>query len=350
MHATIHQVADAAGVSISTVSRALSGRGRVAERTRRRVARLAHELGYHPNDLARSLLAQSTQTIAVVVPSITNPFFPELVEGIERVAAARGHLLLLCDSADDHDRVWRDLAALRRRRVDGMILVGPTLDPGRLAAVTRGVPVVTVDRGVPLAEVSVVTSDHAHGSRLAVDHLVGLGHRRIALFRGSRGATVSRSREQGFWDAMAAHGLSVDERLVLNSGFTEDEGAAAADRLLAGPAPTAVVAANDLNAIGAIAAFERAGVRVPADMSVVGFDDIHLARYVRPRLTTIHQDIRGLGARAAELLIDDLLGEAEPERRHEELAVRLVIRESTGPAPSSPQQPRDQQAEEGSES
>ncbi len=334
MRTTIHEVARAAGVSIATVSRALNGTGRIAKATRSRVLRAAQDLGYQPNDLARSLLAKSTQTIAVIVPDITNPFFPELIKGIEQVACARGHLVLLSDSADDQIRLWQDLAALRRKQVDGIIFAGARLSPDRIAAVTAGLPVVTVDRETQLATASVVQSDHRAGARLATEHLISLGHHRIAHLAGPDGLTVTAARLAGYRQALAAAGIPEEDDLVVPGGFLEEDGFRAARELLArGTGCTAVFAANDLSAIGALAAVEEAGLRVPADISVIGFDDIHLAGYIRPRLSTVRQDVVRLGARAAEVLIDHLLAEGPSRLVQETIAVDLVVRESTGPAP-----------------
>lgn len=334
MRTTIHEVAQAAGVSIATVSRALNGRGRISKATRLRVLQTAQDLGYQPNDLARSLLAKTTQTIAVIVPDITNPFFPELIKGIEQVACARGHLVLLCDSADDKIRVWKDLAALRRKQVDGIILVGARLSADRIAAVTAGLPVVTVDRDVQLSSASVVQSDHRSGAALATDYLLALGHRRIAYLTGTPGLTVTALRLAGYEAALAQAGLLVDQSLVVSAGFLEEEGHQAARELLSRATDfTAVLAANDLSAIGALAALEEAGLRVPADVSVMGFDDIHLASYIRPRLSTVRQHIFRLGARAAEVLIDQLVTVGSTQIVHETMEVELVVRESTAPPP-----------------
>lgn len=334
MATTIHEVARAAGVSISTVSRALNGGGRVSRATRQRVAGIADDLGYQPNDLARSLLAKTTQVIALVLPDITNPFFPELVRGIETVAGGHGHLVLLCDSADDEAKTWKDLAALRRKQVDGIILAGARLSAARLAAVTAGVPVVTVDREVALADASVVQGDHRGGARAATEHLLALGHRRIAHISGPSGLSVAAARRAGYQEALAAAGAPIDERLVVEGDFLEQGGYSAVHALTrAGAEFTAVFGANDLTAMGAIAALEEHGRSVPGDVSVVGFDDIHLASYIRPRLTTVRQDIRRLGTRAAEILIDRLgSGDGQPPIQ-ETLPVRLVVRESTAPPP-----------------
>jgi LacI family transcriptional regulator len=330
---TIHDVARAAGVSTSTVSRALTGTGRVSTATRQRVVEIAEAMGYQPNDLARSLLAKRTQTIAVIVPDITNPFFPELVMGIETVATARGHLVLLCNSASEAT-TWQDLAALRRKQVDGIILIGARLSPDRLATATAGIPVVTVDREVPLAGASVVQSAHRAGALAATEHLLGLGHRAIAHVTGPAWLNVARLRRLGYQDALAAAGLAADERLIVEGDFLEAGGYAAACELIRrGTEFTAVFATNDLMAIGVLAALEEHGRPVPGQVSVIGFDDIHLASYIRPRLTTVRQHILELGKRAAEILIDRLGSTGTEPPAQETMPVELVIRESTAAVP-----------------
>lgn len=332
MQITIRHVAKAAGVSITTVSRAINGTGRISNTTRRRVLQYAQDLGYQPNELARSLVGKSTQTIAVIVPDITNPFFPELIKGIETVAGAREYLVLLCDSADDPIKAWTDLAALRRKQVDGIILAGVRLDGNRLAAVTSGLPVVTVDREVQLPGASVVQSDHRKGAAMATQHLLDLGHRRVAHITGTPGLDVAEARRAGYAEVLELAGVGLDEALVMPGGFLEEDGYQAANELIRRNVDfTAVFAANDLSAIGALAAFEEQGLRVPSDVSVVGFDDIHLASYIRPRLTTVRQHICQLGARATEILIDQLWNDDPAEARHETLPVDLVVRDSTAP-------------------
>lgn len=329
MVTTIHDVARAAGVSTSTVSRALTGSGRVSAKTRQRVAQIADELGYQPNDLARSLLAKRSQTIAVLVPDITNPFFPELVMGIQHVAAANGHLVLLCNSASE-DSTWRDLAALRRRQVDGIILIGAQLSAQRLAAVTAGISVVTVDRDVPLPGASVVQSDHRAGAAAATRHLIELGHRSIAHVAGPSWLNVAQLRRRGYADALADAGVPADGQLVAEGDFLETGGYAGTHELIRrGVEFTAVFAANDLMAIGVLAALEEHRLSVPNQVSVIGFDDIHLASYIRPRLTTVRQDIYRLATRAAEILIGRLEAVGATEPIQETFATELVVREST---------------------
>jgi LacI family transcriptional regulator, galactose operon repressor len=328
---TVHDVARRAGVSIATVSRALNGRGRISEQTREHVLGVVRELGYLPNDLARGLVGMATQTIALLLPDITNPYFPELVKGVQTVADERGHLLLLCHNAGDERKAVADVEMLRRKKVDGLLLVAGALGRSHaLAEATKGIPTVAMDRSVPCLPADLVTVDHRRGARLATEHLVELGHRHIAHLSGPPNVTSSRERRAGWRQAMRKAGLA--PTLVEEGDFSEDSGYAAARRLLDSEADcTAVFAANDLSAIGLLRAFTEAGIRVPRDVSVVGFDGIHLTRYTTPRLTTVAQPIYELGRTAAELLLDR--HDPQQEQRTVVLGTTLEVRESTAPPP-----------------
>lgn len=333
---TVHDVARHAGVSIATVSRALNDRSRVSVETRERVLRVARSLGYQPNDLARSLAGMATQTIALLLPDITNPFFPELVKGVQTLADEHGHLLLLCHNADDGGKARADIGMLRRKKVDGILLVAGTLRTKGIAQATCGVPTVVLDRHVPGLRSDLVTVDHRAGAKLAVEYLVELGHRRIVHVTGPSGVSSSKERHAGYEDALRAVGVEPDPELVVPGDFLEDGGYAAGRSLLQrGIEFTAAFAANDLSAIGLLTSLTEAGLRVPADVSVVGFDGVHLTAYTAPPLTTVAQPVYDLGRRAAELLLDRLAsGQAAgdvPNPQTVVLDTTLVVRKSTGP-------------------
>ncbi|MFC7546765.1 substrate-binding domain-containing protein [Plantactinospora sp. GCM10030261] len=332
---TVYDVAQRAGVSIATVSRALNDRSRISAQTRQRVLAVAAELGYQPNDVARSLVGKATQTIALLLPDIANPFFPELVKGVQTVADQRGHLLLLCPNADDEEKAISDLALLRRKQVDGIILVTGALSGERFAPAAAGLPVVLMDRAIAVPHASLVAVDHRAGARLATEHLLALGHRRIAHLAGPANLPVTAERQAGWADALRAAGVDPDDCPVLPGDFQED-GGWAAGRTLIGQRDrfTAVFAANDLSAIGLLAAFTDAGVRVPAEVSVVGFDGIHLSAYITPKLTTVAQPIFELGQRAAEVLLDRIAGNATPTDPII-LTTTLIAGGSTAPPPGS---------------
>jgi DNA-binding LacI/PurR family transcriptional regulator len=328
----VHDVARRAGVSIATVSRALNGRERISPETRARVLEVAKALGYQPNDLARGLAGMGTRTIALLLPDITNPFFPELVKGVQTLADERGHLLLLCHNADDGDKARADIAMLRRKQVEGILLVAGTLRGRGIAEATAGIPTVVLDRRVRGLRSDLVTVDHRAGARMAVEHLLRLGHRRIAHLTGPAGVISAKERHLGWQQALTAAGIDPDPELVVQADFLEDGGYFAGRELLdRGAAFTAIFAANDLSAIGLLKSLTEAGLRVPDDVSVVGFDGIHLTAYTAPTLTTVAQPVFDLGRRAAELLIDRLAGAATATPRTVVLETTLIVRASTGP-------------------
>ena len=330
MTITIRDIATDAGVSVATVSRALSGNGRVGQATRERIAEAVDRLGYQRNDLARSLHGGATGTIAVLVPDITNPFFPELVAGIQAVANERENLLLLCQTGEDATTAVRELRHLRRKRVDGVVLVGGLAADDALAGAVEGLPLVTVDRDTGVPGCWSVRADHRAGGRIATEHLVELGHERIAHIAGPERLSVAQERAAGYREALVSSGLEPDPSLVVHGDFGEAGGHEALRTLLRRRCEfSAVFCSNDLAAVGALRALDEAGFRVPEDVSLVGFDDIHLAGYLRPALTTVRQPIHELGRRAATLLLEHaVLGEPD---RHEVLDVTLVRRDSARP-------------------
>ena len=328
MDVTIYDVARQAGVSPATVSRVLNGSGRVAAATRRRVEAAVAQLGYEPNRVARSLATSVTHTLALLLPDITNPFFPALVKGVQLLAEERRYTLLLGHTGADPEREEAYLRVLRGKRVDGVILVGLTLDGRRIRGALGEVPVVVLDRPVDLPGAAVVRVDHRGGAFLAVRHLLELGHRDIAHVAGPRDLAVSRERLEGYREALAEAGLPYRPELVVEADFTEEGGYAAVRRLCAAGPFTAVFAANDLSAIGVVAALRERGLAVPDRVSVVGFDDIHLCAYTVPTLTTVRQPAYAMGRQAAELLIDAVQG-GDP--RGVVFAAELVVRGSTGP-------------------
>lgn len=330
---TIRDVASATDVSVSTVSRALSGSGRVGAATRERVLAAADRLNYQPNDLARSLHGKSTNTIAVLVPDITNPFFPELVNGVQSVASENGGLLLLCQTFGDRDTAVQELLNLRRKQCAGVILVGVPAGQD-LTMAAKGMSVVTVDREPAIAEASVVRCDHERGGQLAAEHLIELGHERIAYVGGPPELSVSQDRRRGYERALEAAGLPIDESLIIDGDFHEQGGYEAVKTLRRHRRQfTAVFCANDMTAIGAVRALDEMGLAVPQAVSVIGFDDIHLASYVRPGLTTVHQPIEQLGRRAAELLLRPGGRSGPPVQ--EVLDVHVVRRGTTRPHTAS---------------
>lgn len=324
-------VARAARVSVGTVSNVVSGTRNVRPETRARVERAIAELGFRPDGVARALIRRRTQTVGMVVPDVTNPFFSELVWEVERALTEADYAVLFGNSANDPARERRYLEAFLGRRVDALVVaVTAGADGGLVRGLAAEVPTVFVDRLVP-SDVDSVVGDNDAGTALVVDHLVGLGHRSIALVNGEEGLETARAREAGARAALARHGLEPAARtsgaFTLASG--EEQGRAV---LGGGRLPTAVVAANDLLAMGVLAAAAGAGLGVPADVSVTGYDDIAYAAFTAPPLTTARQSARAMGEEAARLLLARLEGDGSPPRRAV-VEPELRVRASTGAPP-----------------
>ncbi|MBX5474348.1 MAG: LacI family DNA-binding transcriptional regulator [Thermoleophilia bacterium] len=331
---TIYDVAREAGVSTATVSRMLNDTGQIAPATREAIEQAIERLGYLPNTIARSLVTKSTQTIAFLLPDITNPFYASLVSGIQQVALESGHTMLLCTTEGDPERELEYLNLLRAKQVDGALMDGLVVPPERIAQfVADGFPIVCLDRDVRSRSVPLVQVDNKLGARLAMEHLLGLGHRRIAHIEGAPELRISAQRLGGYREALAAAGIREDPRLVATGRFSEDGGYEATRELLGRDVSfTAVFAANDLSAIGAINALTQSGLRVPEDVSVIGFDDLRLSAHTIPPLTTIHQPAVEIARRATEILIDLINGRRVRKLRYL-LEPTLVVRSSTAPAP-----------------
>jgi LacI family transcriptional regulator len=335
---SLKDVAEAAGVHVGTASRALDDRraAMVRPETVDRVRRAAADLGYRVNRMARSLKTSRSFTIGMLIPDITNPFFPPIVRGAEDCLAEAGYTLVLANTDNDEAKERRHLSGMLERQVDGLLLASarrrdPLVDELRAGPV----PVVLVNRTVDTGGVPAVIPDDHAGMSLAVEHLHGLGHREIAHVAGPADTSTGARRAAGFAAAIRLLDLD-DSRTSQASGFAEAAGRQAARPLFAigSRRPTAVVAANDLIALGVIEAGEEAGLRCPEDFSVVGFNDMPFVDRFRPALTTVRIPEYEIGRRAARMLLARI---DQPDARPETvlIAPELVVRDSTAP-PSSP--------------
>lgn len=322
---TMDDVAAAAGVSRALVSLVMRNASNVSDKRRKAVLDAADELGYRPNAAARSLAERRSNTLGVVVNDLHNTFFADLVDGIHEIAQANGFRLLL-NTAWRTDTDEREaIEAFLEYRVDGVLVLGPTADGSILREAGKSTPLVTI--GSSTQGVDAVVNDDLRGGEMAAEHLVGLGHRRIVHLDGGNGAGADHRRE-GFRGVMASLGLEVR---VLPGEFTERSGVAAAAELVeSGPMPTAVFAANDLAAVGLVDALTVAGHPVPESVSVIGYDNTHLAQLRHIGLTTINQPRADMGRLAAEIVLERL----ESGRRQAVCHVvtpELVVRNTTGP-------------------
>jgi LacI family transcriptional regulator len=372
MPATIADVARRAGVSTATVSRVLAGVGRARPETLARVRDAARELGYRPSSVAQSLKFRTTRTFGLIITDIENPFFPQLVRAVEDAALAEGYAVFLCNAADDVDREAGYLDLLVDRRVDGVVIAASSLG-GRHREWLAGapIPVVLVNCSAPGVQLPSISSDNRAGGRLALEHLLGLGHRRVGHITATTRHTDAPDRLQGARDALAGVGLEAETLSVATGDAGVGGGEHAAGELLdQALGLTAIFAYNDLTAIGAMRAVRARGLRVPQDVSIVGFDDIDLASFVDPPLTTVAQSTGAMGRWAVERLIEGLAaprlaaadipdkgkpsarsagrcdrpasrgpasrgpGSRGPSRDTAVLPVSLRVRASTGPAPA----------------
>jgi LacI family transcriptional regulator len=331
--ATIKDVAARAGVSIGAASNALSGVRPVSVEMGERVRAAAAELGYSPNGVARSLRRQRTMTVGLVVPDNANPFFAETSWAIEQACAKAGLTLMLCNTGRDPERETAAIELLLEKRVDGVI-VATSSSPEALAnVIAAGKPLVVIDYDASGLAADAVLVDHRRGGELAAQHLIELGHRRIAVITGLP-QRASASRVQGFRQALAEHGVDLPDDLIRESDTHAEGGRQAARELLEyDRSLTAIFAANDLVALGAIRASHDLGRPAPDRLSVIGYDDISLAAQVLPRLTTIRQPLNEIGRRAAEIVRHRIAGSKGPAERWM-LAVELMKRESTAPPPA----------------
>jgi LacI family transcriptional regulator len=328
---TIHDVAARAGVSVATVSRVLNGKAVVREETSRQVLAAAETLHYVPNVAARSLSIRRSHTIGIVLPDVHGEFFSEVIRGVDVAARHAGYHILVSGSHSDVGEMLEVLEAMRGR-VDGLVVMAPDV---ALASLHQSLP-----SDLPLVLLNstdagrdAITIDNYGGARAMMRHLAELGHVHIAFIQGPSHNVDARERLRGFRQAMRGLDVKSPRSLEFAGDFTEESGHAAGLKILtASPRPTAIFAANDSMAVGALAALAEAGVEVPDEMSVAGFDDIPIARYVTPPLTTIRIDTADLGRRAFGLLLDAIEHPSiPPARRRDCIAPMLVVRKSCSP-------------------
>lgn len=325
-------IAEKAGVSVNTVSRALTGKADVSPSTRMRVQEIARRMNYSANTVARSLVQGRTNTVGLIVTDCTDPYYAGLIRAIEDATSRKGFGLLLATSNEDSEKERNALFMLRERRVDGLMLTAVDVNAGHVRQLLdQDTPVVLLSRSPPNYAGSFVGIDNMEGAALAVRHLFDLGHRNIVHIGRNKPASSGVERRLGFETAMKALGLACASDRVLYVPPTSEGGLNAIPWLLSlDPRPTAVFTYNDSQAIGAMKGLRNAGVTVPGEMSVVGFDDIAMASLVDPALTTVAQPIERIGTRGAEILINRINGE-DVQDVSVVLPATLITRQTTAP-------------------
>ena len=329
---TIHDVARLAGVAPITVSRVINNSGYFSEETRRRVEAAISTLGYVPNSLARSLRSKRTNTLALVITDITNPFFTMMARGVEDTASDAGFTVIYCNTDESEVEEQKYLNMLLQKQVDGILLV-----PARSRSVSvelvraQGTPVVVLDRRVPGLEVDIVRGDSEAGAYRLVKLLLDLGHRRIAVLSGPKNVSTAEDRVAGYRRAMAEAGIA--DELAYYGNFNPDSGyEMAKEALEVSPRPTALFAANNFIAIGALRALREFGFQVPEDIALVCFDDLPPVLINSPFLTVAAQPAYEMGRQATQLLLGRLAGEAPEECQEIVLSPQIIVRQSSGPA------------------
>lgn len=326
--ATIKHVAARAGVSFTTVSHVVNGTRPVSDQVRSKVEAAIAELGYVPSGVARSLRVRATGTLGLLLPNASNPYFAELARGIEDHAERNGYSVILCNSDDDIDKQLRYLRVLLERRIDGLIVATVASDAAFAEALANlRVPLVLVDRSLDGVDADQLRVDHEQGAYLATRHLLELGHRRIVCIGGPASTQVAQLRAAGYQRALAEAGI--EAQAVVDCPFTSPAGHATAQTLLSAELrPTAIFAGNDMIALGVLRAAAERGLQVPQQLSVVGFDDIEVSRYLHPALTTVGQCIGQLGEQVAARLLERIRtpGLAVSQQLIEPI---LVLRESS---------------------
>jgi LacI family transcriptional regulator len=329
MMITVKDVARKAGVSTATVSHVINETRFVSKELRARVYQAMETLDYRPNAIARSLRRRKTQNIGMIVPDIAYPFLAEVARGVEDKGFVLGYNAILCESNSDLEREATCIEILRAKQVDGIVFVAAGESSSHVQAlVAQGMPVVLCDRELAGVAADTVIADNAGSGHQATAHLIRLGHRRIGCIAGPPDMRIGHERVDGYKRALKEHGIPVDEDLVVRGDFRCRGGYEAMRELLAlDECPTAVFACNDLMAMGAICAASKRRLRIPEDIAIVGCDDIALAAFTNPSLTTVAQPKHEMGAAAVDMLVGRIADRSEsPTKRV--LPTELVIRDS----------------------
>jgi LacI family transcriptional regulator len=332
MTVTIHDVAKRAGVGSITVSRVINNSGYASEETRQLVMEAVNEMGYVPNRLASSLRSRRTNVLALVMTDITNPFFTVAARGVEDVASQAGYTVIFCNTDEDLSKEQKYIDVLMQNRVDGILLVPSDSESSSIETLQKkGIPVVVIDRRVSEKQVDQVRCDSVAGAEQLTQLLIALGHRQIALVNGPQNVSTASDRLIGFSRALASAGLDLSAQVVISGAYTRESGREMTRQVLEmSPRPTALFAANNFIALGALRALEEAGIRVPDDMAVVTFDDLPESLVVSPFLTVAAQPVYEMAAKATEMLIKRLSSKGPEDFEEIVFPTQLIVRKSSG--------------------
>lgn len=335
---TVYDIAKEAEVSVSTVSRVLNGTAPVKESTREKIMALINKYQFQPNALARSLTKKETKMIGVILPDITNPFFPEVFWGVENEANSKGYTFFLCNTSGQPELESQSLTILREKQVDGIIFMGGRINLSNCSQelakevedIAKKIPIVLVNGNLPDSSLHRVIINEGKGAEMLTQHLIDLGHKEIAFFGGYDYVSTTTQKVKAFKKTMKANGLKVSNDWVLYGDFSMDAGKKLmADILKREKRPTAIFCVNDVTAVGAVKVAVEAGLKIPEDMAIVGFDDTILASTVIPELTTVSQKSLELGKNAVNVL--HKLINNEKVKKVTVIEPELVIRDSTLP-------------------
>lgn len=330
--ASMNDIARRAGVSIATVSRVLNNSGNVNEQTRERILKAIRDLKYQPSRVAKRLRSKSVSSnlIGVLIPDIQNPFYVDVLRGIEDIAYHNNYAIIMCNYSQDEKKEMLYLDILQSEAIDGLIAAPVNEDDVHLKKIVRdGLPVVCVDRGLRNEDVDIVVVDNEAGAFKAVEHLIGKGYRKIAYISGLKSIPSSRSREEGYLEAMSQHNIPVNPQYIKYGDSKYEGGFKLCEELLALPEPPdAIFAGNNLITLGALESIHNHGLRIPDDIAVVGFDDMIWSSSLNPSLTAVRQPAYDIGQRAGELLLQRI---AEPQRTCIKMILKteLILRRSS---------------------
>lgn len=334
MAVTLNDIADLAGVSVSTVSRVLNDKAekyRISADTEARILEAAKELNYRPNQIARGLRLKKTNTVGIIAPDVSNPFFAYIIKRVQNIVHNLGYSVVVCNTDENLEQEVEHVNVLYRNRVDGLIAmpVGQEYDH-YVEWADRGRPLVLLDRSFDTIEASSVVVDNYAGSSEAVEHLIQHGHRRIAIIQGLPGTYTNNERLRGYRATLERHGIEYDDSLVVGGDFREENGYMETKLLLTSPdPPTAIFATSDLITLGALKAIDEEGLDIPGNISLIMFDDFDFAPYLKCPITAIRQPKEMMGEMAVKLLVEELKGERRAPKRVV-LKARLIVRDSVG--------------------